>query len=60
MHADTIEWLEGQLRELDVWRRDVIGEGDGEPCRLEQIDSHRSWLERQIHQLSRGQSEFSL
>lgn len=51
-HADTIDWLERQLRELETWRRDLIGEGACEPCRLEQIDLHRSWLEEQIERLT--------
>ena len=42
-HADTIAWLERQLYELEAWRRDLIGEGACEPCRLEQIDLHRTW-----------------
>ncbi|MEL6415721.1 MAG: hypothetical protein AAFQ15_12355 [Pseudomonadota bacterium] len=50
-HADTIAWLERQLKELEAWRRDLIGEGVCEPCRLEQIDLHRTWLEEQISQL---------
>ena len=50
-HADTIAWLERQLQELEAWRRDLIGEGGCEPCRLEQIDLHRTWLEEQISQL---------
>lgn len=51
-HADTIAWLERQLKELETWRRDLIGEGACEPCRLEQIDLHRSWLEGQIARLA--------
>ncbi len=50
-HADTIAWLERQLKELEAWRRDLIGEGACEPCRLEQIDLHRTWLEEQISRL---------
>lgn len=51
-HADTIFWLERQLRELEAWRRDLIGEGACETCRLEQIDLHRDWLEQQITHLT--------
>jgi len=50
-HADTIDWLENQLRELEIWRRDLIGEGSCETCQLERIDLHRSWLEGQISRL---------
>jgi len=50
-HADTIAWLERQLKELETWRRDLIGEGACEPCRLEQIDLHRTWLEDQVSRL---------
>ena len=51
-HADTIAWLERQLSELETWRRDLIGEGACESCRLEQIDLHRTWLEDQIYRLA--------
>ena len=51
-HADTIAWLERQLSELEIWRRDLIGEGAGEPCQLEQIELHRTWLEGQISRLT--------
>lgn len=51
-HADTIVWLERQLRELDTWRKDLLSEGACEPCRLEQIDLHRTWLEGQIARLA--------
>ena len=53
-HADTIDWLERQLRELETWRRELLGEGACEPCRLEQIDLHRTWLEDQIARLHRS------
>ena len=51
-HADTIAWLERQLNELEPWRRAMIGEGACEPCRLEQIDLHRTWLEEQLTRLA--------
>ena len=50
-HAETIAWLERQLRELESWRRELLGGGACEPCRLEQIDLHRTWLEDQIARL---------
>ncbi|MEQ3746119.1 MAG: hypothetical protein ABNH53_07805 [Henriciella sp.] len=50
-HAHTIAWPERQLSELETWRREMIGEGACEPCRLEQIDLHRTWLETQISRL---------
>jgi len=53
-HADTIDWLERQLRELETWRRELLGEGACEPCRLEQIDLHRTWLEDQIARLHKS------
>lgn len=51
-HSDTNAWLERQLSELETWRRDLIGEGACEPCQLEQIDLHRTWLEGQLSRLS--------
>ena len=47
-HAETIAWLERQLKQLEDWRRDLLNEGNLEPSRLEQIDLHRSWLCDQI------------
>ena len=54
VHADTLARLERQLFELETWRRELIGEGASEPCRLEQIDLHRTWLEDQISRLSKS------
>lgn len=54
MHTDTLAWLERQLAELETWRRELIEEGACEPCRLEQIDLHRTWLEEQISRLSKS------
>jgi len=50
-NLETKAWLERQLRELETWRNDLIHEGRGETCQLEQIDMHRQWLETQISRL---------
>lgn len=54
--ASIRDWLEGQLIELDRWRRDLAAHAPGGPQyqqRLEDIDAHRNWLEAQLDQMSR-------
>ena len=51
-HADTIAWLERQLKQLEVWHSDLVHEGACDPRRLEQIDLHRTWLKDQISSLT--------
>ena len=49
---DTRKWLERQLRELEAWRQDLTGDGQGEARQIEQIDLHRQWLETQLARLA--------
>ena len=57
MHAETISWLLGQLRELDQWRVELAAQVDGDASGLERIEAHRQWLEHQIGSLDDAQPE---
>ena len=51
MHAETISWLCGQLRELDLWKVELAEQGSGDLSGLERVEAHRDWLEQQIGSL---------
>ncbi|MEM1105634.1 MAG: hypothetical protein AAGH87_04520 [Pseudomonadota bacterium] len=53
--VEGVAWLEHQLTELDQWRQELVDHGPVDnSLKLEELDSHRDWLERRIADLSRG------
>jgi DNA polymerase III delta prime subunit len=54
LHAETMDWLQRQLSQLENWKQDLLDQGHAEIRQLEQIDLHQKWLERQLSALSQS------
>ena len=53
VYAETLGWLEQQLKELDRWKHELILETDMDSAaQLERLQCHRDWLEKQLGDLS--------
>jgi hypothetical protein len=54
LHAETMDWLQRQLSQLENWKQDLLDQGRAEIRQLERIDLHRKWLEGQLSALNQS------